>query len=94
MVEINELLMQMRQAMTTAPKPRTVINNLVFNIQSTLAAVTNPAQATTAPQGQTPIKVEAACQYTELTPQEHAELARTGSCFRCWEQGHMAAQCP
>ena len=94
MVEIDELLMQTHQATNPAPKPRTMINNLVFNIQSTLAAATGSARATTAPQGQTPIKVEAARQYTKLTPQERAELARTGSCFRCREQGHMAAQCP
>ncbi len=96
MVEIDESLMQTRQATNPAPKPRTVINNPVFNIfniQSTPAAA-GSAQATTTPQGQTPIKVEAARQYTKLTPQERAELARTGSCFRCREQGHMAAQCP
>ena len=70
-----------------------MINNPVFNVQSTLAAAANLACGTTAPQGQTPIKVEAACQYTKLTPQERTELTCTGSCFRCQEQGHMAAQC-
>src|SRR5258706_1754252 len=94
MVEIDESLMQTRQATNPAPKPRTVINNPVFNVQSTLAAAGGSARATTAPRGQNPIKVEAARQYTKLTPQERAELARTGSCFRCREQGHMAAQCP
>src|SRR5258706_12787452 len=94
MVEIDESLMQTRQATNPAPKPRTVINNPVFNVQSTPAAASGSARATTAPRGQTPIKVEAARQYTKLTPQECMELARTRSCFRCWEQGHMATQCP
>ncbi len=94
MVEIDKSLMQTCQATNPAPKPRTVINNPVFNVQSTPAAASGSARATTAPWGQTPIKVEAACQYTKLTPQECMELARTRSCFRCWEQGHMATQCP
>ena len=75
---------------TTAPLTCTVINNPMFNVQTT------PTGSTTASSSRatTPVKVEAACQYTKLTPEARAELARIGACFYCREPGHMASQCP
>ena len=82
--------MQTRQLSTSQTPCHTVINNPVFNV-NTLA---NPARASTVPRGQTPIKIEAARQYTRLTPEERETLRRTGGCFRCCQTGHMASQCP
>ena len=33
-------------------------------------------------------------QFKKLTPEEHAQLAKEGRCFRCHLQGHMARDCP
>ena len=33
-------------------------------------------------------------QFTKLTPEERAQLAKEGRCFRCRLQGHMARNCP
>ena len=33
-------------------------------------------------------------QFTKLTPEECAQLAKEGRCFRCRLQGHMARNCP
>jgi hypothetical protein len=33
-------------------------------------------------------------QFKKLTPEEHAQLAKEGRCFRCRLQGHMACNCP
>ena len=76
----------------TTPTPtRTVINNPTFNIQTTPSTSTTPAPAW----GLTPaLKAEVARQYTKLTPETRAELARIGACFYCREPGHMASQCP
>ena len=32
--------------------------------------------------------------FKKLTPEERAQLAREGRCFRCWLQGYMAHSCP
>ena len=32
--------------------------------------------------------------FKKLTPEERAQLAREGRCFRCRLQGHMARDCP
>ena len=32
--------------------------------------------------------------FKKLTPEEHAQLAREGRCFRCRLQGHMSHSCP
>ena len=32
--------------------------------------------------------------FKKLTPEEHAQLAKEGRCFRCRLQGHMARNCP
>ena len=90
MVDIDEELQQTQpqRQYTTAPQLRVVMNNLVINLPST------GASAPLAPWGQTPIKVEAACQYTHLTREEHEELRWIGGCFHCRQQGHMVHQCP
>ena len=42
-----------------------------------------------------PMDVDAATtQFTKLTPEERAQLAKEGRCFRCHLQGHMARNCP
>ena len=96
MVDIDESLMQTRQPTAPAPARRTVINNPVINVQGTTAPGTPaPARGTTPARATTPaIKIEAARQYTKLTPEERTQLARTGGCFRCRQQGHMARDCP
>ena len=33
-------------------------------------------------------------QFKKLTPEEHAQLAKEGCCFRCRLQGHLARDCP
>jgi hypothetical protein len=33
-------------------------------------------------------------QFKKLTPEERAQLAKEGRCFRCRLQGHMARNCP
>ena len=82
MVDIDESLQQTCQS-NPAPACQTVINNPVINLQGTASATPAPAQATTPTRGSTPIKVEAAQQYTKLTPEERAALQSSGSCFRC-----------
>ena len=82
MVDIDESLQQTCQP-NPAPACQTVINNPVINLQGTASATPAPAQATTPAHSSTPIKVEAAWQYTKLTPKECTALASTGSCFRC-----------
>ena len=76
----------------TTPAPtQTVINNPMFNVQTTPSTSTMPAPT----RGLTPaIKAEVARQYTKLMPETHAELARIGACFYCREPSHMASQCP
>ena len=69
---------------------RTIINNPTFNVSTTPAGSTAPSSL----HATTPIKVEATRQYTKLTPEARAELARIGACFYCREPGHMASQCP
>ena len=32
--------------------------------------------------------------FKKLTPEERAQLAKEGRCFRCQLQGHMARDCP
>jgi hypothetical protein len=43
-----------------------------------------------------PMDVDAAnvTQFKKLTPEECAQLAKEGRCFRCCLQGHMARNCP
>ena len=42
-----------------------------------------------------PMDVDAVTtQFTKLTPEERAQLAKEGRCFRCRLQGHMARNCP
>jgi hypothetical protein len=43
-----------------------------------------------------PMDVDAAnvTQFKKLTPEERAQLAKEGRCFRCRLQGHMARNCP
>jgi hypothetical protein len=43
-----------------------------------------------------PMDVDAAniTQFKKLTPEERAQLANEGRCFRCCLQGHMARNCP
>jgi hypothetical protein len=43
-----------------------------------------------------PMDVDAAnvTQFKKLTPEERAQLAKEGRCFRCHLQGHMARNCP
>jgi hypothetical protein len=43
-----------------------------------------------------PMDVDAAniTQFKKLTPEECAQLAKEGRCFRCRLQGHMACNCP
>ena len=73
-----------------------MINNPVFNIQpmATTSARTMATLAPTSARGTTPLKVEAARQYTRITPEERENLRHIGGCFRCREPGHMASQCP
>jgi hypothetical protein len=33
-------------------------------------------------------------QFKKLTPEERAQLAKEGRCFKCRLQGHMACNCP
>ena len=35
-----------------------------------------------------------ATNFKKLTPEEHAQLAKEGRCFRCWLQGCMVHSCP
>ena len=35
-----------------------------------------------------------ATQFKKLTPEECAQLAKEGHCFRCCLQGHLARDCP
>ena len=47
--------------------------------------------------GATPMEVDSATGQTnfkKLTPEERAQLAKEGRCFRCRLQGHMARDCP
>ena len=46
--------------------------------------------------GIVPMDVNAvnATPFKRLTPEEHAQLAKEGRCFRCRLQGHMARNCP
>ena len=47
--------------------------------------------------GVTPMEVDSATGQTnfkKLTPEERAQLAKEGRCFRCQLQGHMARDCP
>ena len=47
--------------------------------------------------GVTPMEVDSATGQTnfkKLTPEERAQLAKEGRCFRCRLQGHMARDCP
>jgi hypothetical protein len=43
-----------------------------------------------------PMDIDAAntIQFKKLTPEERAQLAKEGRCFRCRLQGHMACNCP
>jgi hypothetical protein len=43
--------------------------------------------------GPTPMEIDA-IRRPSLTTEERERLRRTGSCFYCREQGHMAAKCP
>ena len=98
MVRVDETLMrnQNRAPAAIRPQARTTINNPVFNIQptATTSARTTATPAPTSARGTTPLKVEAARQYTRITPEERENLRRIGGCFRCREPGHMASQCP
>jgi len=90
MVRLDETLQQTAQRETPFV-PRTIINNPVINVANpTASRDSTPARGSSS----TPIKVEAARQYTRLTPAEREELRRTGGCFRCRQKGHMASQCP
>ena len=48
--------------------------------------------------GIVPMEVDAAnttpTRFVKLTPEERAQLAKEGRCFRCRLQGHMARECP
>ena len=60
------------------------------NSQSTPRTNTNSS-------GVTPMEVDSATGQTnfkKLTPEERAQLAKEGRCFRCRLQGHMARDCP
>ena len=94
MVQVDETQQQFHscnKGKETAFTPAcTVINNPMFNVSTTPVGSTAPSSS----HATTPIKVEAARQYTKLTPEARAELARIGACFYCREPGHMASQCP
>ena len=85
MVRIDEMLMQ--------TQPRTQ------NTRNTNTAPQQGRAQSTAPRGQTPIKVEASRTYTKLTDGERDYLRRNGGCFRCrkvpapGEPGHLAKDC-
>jgi hypothetical protein len=94
MVGIDEDLMQVRaatRATSSAPPPR-ARPQYVVNIQ-TPVDLTSPSPAPQSRQG-TPIKVEAARQFTKLTPEERQRLRDTNACFYCRAHGHRAAECP
>ena len=58
---------------------------------------TSRAQSHPNNSGITPMEVDSATGQTnfkKLTPEERAQLAKEGRCFRCRLQGHMARDCP
>jgi len=69
MVHINKTLMQ-TQTLNTNPRSSQciVFNQPVLNLPA--MPTSNHTVSTPAPRGQTPIKVEVACQFTKLTPEE------------------------
>ena len=83
MVRIDENLMQTHTQTKSATQLRYSGTSPVTDLPSAPAS-----------RHQTPIKVEAARQYTRLTPEEREDLRKTRACFRCRESGHMAHQCP
>ena len=89
MVRIDETLMQTRAPTTPAPRRHYIANNPVGGLPTSQATHNTPM-----PRGQTPVKVEAARQYTRLTPEERENLRQIGGCFRCRQHGHIASQCP
>lgn len=102
MARIDDELMQTQFEPRSTPTPRRT-PHFVFNVQDPIPrSASTPVQpgvhtsATPTPssRGTTPIKVEVARQFTRLTPEERETLKRTGGCFRCRQQGHMAHQCP
>ena len=83
MVCLDESLMQTRTQASSATQRR---------YASTKPATVLPSAP--ASRNQAPIKVEAARQYTRLTPEEREDLRKTRACSRCRESGHVAHQCP
>jgi hypothetical protein len=99
MIQIDEGLMQSqhRTPAATKPAPCYVIQLPPLAPAGTPASTTTASSApasTSQARGTTPVKVEMARQFTRLTPEERAQLQRTGACFYCRERGHMASQCP
>jgi hypothetical protein len=89
MVEMDESLQERHPRQQQ--QPRFVINNPVIQLPppgGNPQGVSVPTQCNTAtPQPylrqSTPIKVEAARQFTKLTPEERENLCRAGRCFYC-----------
>ena len=104
LAEIDDELLQARaierpaggSSQNPRSRPQYVINfqNPMPGTSMTPATQGGRASSTPAPQAQTPIKVEAARQYTRITPEEREHLRSIGGCFRCRQTGHMAHQCP
>lgn len=93
MTRIDDHLMRVRAIQRNALPPRQTPQI----VQTIAPAPTVPSARTSsirAPQEQTPSKAEPARQYTRLTTEDREQLRRTGSCYYCREQGHIASQCP
>jgi hypothetical protein len=99
MVEMDESLQE--RCPRQQQQPRFVINNPVIQLPpprgnfrgASASALCVTAMPQPYSRQSTPVKVEAAWQFTKLTPEEQENLCRAGQCFYCWEQGHMANQC-
>jgi hypothetical protein len=99
MVEMDESLQERHPRQQQLPC--FVINNPVIQLPAAGGNFRGPsasapcASATPQPYSRqsTPIKVEAAQNFTKLTSEEWENLCRAGQCFYCQEQGHMANQC-
>ena len=76
-----------RNQRRNAPK-----SGVYSNTQTQLRAQSNPSNS-----GVVPMEVDNATgtsNFKKLTPEERAQLAKEGHCFRCRLQGHMARDCP
>ena len=76
-----------RNQRRNAPK-----SGVYSNTQTQLRAQSNPSNS-----GVVPMEVDNATgtsNFKKLTPEERAQLAKEGRCFRCHLQGHMVRDCP